>query len=78
MDTVEEELEENNPMALIELRVVTRKGVVFQKIVADNIHNACWWMQENAEFIDNLWQEHINDEPRIQMEDVCNPIGLDL
>lgn len=69
--------EYSNPMVLIELQLVTRKGVVFQKKIGDSIHNACWWMKENAEDVEKLWEEHINDEPKFQMVDVAQPQGYD-
>jgi hypothetical protein len=70
--------EYSNPMVLIELQLVTRTGVVFRKKIGDSIHNACWWMKENAEDVEKLWEEHINDEPKFQMVDVAQPQGYDV
>ncbi len=68
------DLEEmHEPHALIQIRIVTSKGVVFSKIVAENVHNACWWMQENADLVQSLWEKHINESPRIEIEDVIAP-----
>jgi hypothetical protein len=35
-------------------------------------------MKENAEKLDALWEEHINDEPKFQMTDVAQPQGYDV
>jgi hypothetical protein len=77
-DMVDDAEEYSNPMVLIELQLVTRKGVVFRKKIGDSIHNACWWMKENAEDVEKLWEEHINDEPKFQMIDVAQPQGYDV
>lgn len=68
----------DNPMCIIEVRLVTKKGVVFSARVGECLHNACHWMQENAEMLQELWDEHINDEPKITMEDVANPVGYEI
>lgn len=72
-----EHAEENDVMTIIQIKIVTRKGVVFSQRIADSIHNACFWLQENAEVVQEVWNKHINDEPKLEMEDVAMPQGWD-
>jgi hypothetical protein len=37
-----EDMEVSNPMSIIQVQIVTTKGVVFSERVAENVHNACW------------------------------------
>jgi hypothetical protein len=71
-------VEVSEQMGLIELRIVTRKGVVYKANIAENIYDACWWMMDNAVLIGRFWQENINDEPTIRLEDVLSNRGYDL
>jgi hypothetical protein len=50
--------------------VLANKQQVFYQNIGDCYHNAVWWMHEHIPEIEAVLEEHINDEPRVILEDV--------
>lgn len=57
--------------ALWAIRIVLAdKQQVFCQNIGDGYHNAVWWMFQHIPEIEAVLNEHINDQPRVILEDV--------
>jgi hypothetical protein len=71
--------DENNPMFIYEILITDEDGIIIlmRERVGENIHNVCWWMQENADRIQKIFDKYSDMRPIIKIEDISNPLGWD-
>lgn len=52
------------------IRVVLENGKqVFYQNIGESYHNACFWMYENIAAVEAVLEKHINNFPKIVLED---------
>jgi hypothetical protein len=53
------------------IRVVLSNGKqVFYQNIGENYNNAVLWMYENIHHVEAVLEQHIDDQPRVILEDV--------
>ena len=50
--------------------VLADKRQVFYQNIGECYHNAVWWMHHHIPEIEAVLEKHIDDEPRVVLEDV--------
>lgn len=58
----------------LKVTVAQKRGAgrreAFRKVVGDCYHNAVCWMRDNISEVEAVIEAHINDEPKVELEDV--------
>ena len=53
----------------VTIMVKGKRSSVFRKNVGDCYHNAVHWMHGNIDEIEAVINKHIDDEPKVELED---------